>query len=232
MKSLPLLLLAALVTFPLARAAETLPVPQFLLRAGPLQGGEAKLLIPEGAAGTVNGTVTVEPNGFVFNEEPGVIDVPFDAAMLFGSTFTVAARLEPHGIKGHGNIVGSNPPVGFALVIHAHGHYAVSAGGPGQWMKVTAQRSVRTGATQSVVATFDGSFVTLYVDGVEAAREELNASPVAGQSLQIGSPGRSPEGGERTDLALYRLEEIAIFTEVLTPEQISAIAGGQQIPAK
>lgn len=224
-----LLTLAACATL---RAAEVLPTPQFLLKAGPIEGQQVPLAIPVGATGTVNGTITFENNGFVFGEEPGMIEIPFDAAMLFGSTFTVVARIEPHGLNGHGNILNANAPVGFGLLMHAHGHFAVSAGGSGQWTKLVARGSVHKGAVQSVAVTFDGAFATLYVDGVEGAREELNAAPAAGQTIEIGSMGRGDPGGNRVDLSLYRLEEIAVFSEILTPEQISAIANGAPIPSK
>lgn len=230
-KLLPAALFAVFATAVL-QAADTLPVPQFLFRAGPVEGQQVRLTVPSGATGTVNGTVTFENNGFVFGEEPGLIDIPFDAAMLFGSTFTIVARIEPHGLDGHGSILNAGAPVGFGLVLHAHGHYAVSAGGAGQWTKVVAPKAVKTGAVQSVAVTFDGAFATIYVDGVESAKDELNAAPAAGQLIEIGSMGRKTDAGTVTDRALYRLEEVAVFSEVLTPEQISAIANGAPIPAQ
>lgn len=223
-------LAAVLCAAPLA--AGTLPVPQFLLRATEFADGKVPLALPEGTFGEATGGVTGAADGIVFSEGGGTIEIPVDAASLFGDKFTVTARLEPHQLNGHGTILDANAPVGFGVALHAHGGIAVSAGGSGHWRNLIAPKTVLLGSTQSIAVVFDGQEATIYVDGTAAAKGEIGGTPAARNSIKIGGVFRTTEGGELADVPLYRLEEVAVFTEALTPEQISALANGTEIPTK
>lgn len=228
----PLLVLLVAGSCFTAGAAETLPAPKFLLRAGEITDGRVALTIPEGTSGEATGSVTGGPEGIVFSEGGGTIEIPFDAASLFGNAFTVTARLEPHQLNGHGTIIDASAPVGFGLALHAHGGYTVSAGGSGHWRNLTAPKTALLGSVQTVAVVFDGQEATIYVDGAAAAKGDIGGTPAAKTSIKVGGVFRTTEGGELADVPLYRLEELAVFTEALTPEQISALANGTPIPTK
>ncbi len=212
--------------------AETLPVPQFLLRATEFSGSRVPLTLPEGTFGEATGSVTGGADGIVFSEGGGTIEIPFDAAALFGDKFTVTARLEPHQLNGHGTILDANAPVGFGVALHAHGGVAISAGGSGHWRNLITPKAILPGSTQNIAVVFDGIEATIYVDGVAAAKGEIGGTPAAKNAIKIGGVFRTTDGGELADVPLYRLEEVAVFTEALTPEQISALANGAPIPTK
>lgn len=222
--------LALLLTLVPALAAD-LPVPQLLVRPGPVTDGSLALAVPAGTVAQVEGGVTEESGRLVFGGDGATITIPFDAATLFGAPFTVAARIEPQAIRGYANIVDAHQPFGFCLLIHHQGRYSVSGGGAAQWNKVgAAPKSVQTGAVQNIAVTCDGTEVVIYVDGQESGRGEFIAVPQAKDTIVLGSKGRTTDGGEVVDVPAYRLEEVAIFDSVLTPEQIQSLASGASPP--
>jgi hypothetical protein len=217
-------LLTLLVSAAIAAAGD-LPTPELLVRPGPVTAGTLALARPAGSTGEVAGGVTAESDGLVFSGDGGTVTIPFDARRTFSEPFTVAVRIEPQGIRGYGNIVNASQPEGFCLLIHGHGYYSVSGGGPAQWNKVTAPKgSVKIGSTQHVAVTWDGTAVILYVDGEEAGRGEFAGTPAAGESLVLGSAGRATEDGTVTDVPEYRLAEVAVYGNALSPAQVRTLA--------
>lgn len=216
---------------PFASAAD-LPVPEVLVRPAPIKDGSLELAVPAGTVARVEGGVSEENGGLVFSGDGATVTIPFDAANLFGAPFTVTARIEPQQIRGYGNIVNANQPFGFCLLIHHQGRYSVSGGGAAQWNKViAAPKSVQTGGIQNVAVTCDGTEVVIYVDGDESGRGEFIAVPQGKDTIVLGSNGRTTDGGDIVDVPAYRLEEVAVFSQVLTPEQIKSLASGAKIPS-
>ncbi len=228
------MILRSLLTFWLTlgfASAADLPVPELLVRPAPIKDGSLELTLPAGTVGQVEGGVSEESGGLVFSGDGATITIPFDAATLFGAPFTVTARIEPQQVRGYGNILDANQPFGFCLLIHHQRRYSVSGGGAAQWNKVlSSPNTLQTGAVQNIAVTCDGTGVVIYVDGEESGRGEFIAVPKAKDSIVLGSKGRTTDGGEVVDVPAYRLEEVAVFTQVLTPEQIKALAAGAQIP--
>lgn len=226
----PLALAAMFLAAITSSRAEDIPAPVWLLNASDSKNGTFVTTVPQGDSGEVQGNVAIEDEAIVFSGEPGSITFHFAGEGVFGGQFTVVARLTPEGINGYGPILASNPPRGFALSLHPIGGYTASAGG--QWHAIVSNRDTqRKGDQQLVAATFDGSILKLYVDGMEAGEAALDRPPHGVNKLVVGSNGRVRDDGSVTDVSIFRLKELAIYETVLTADQISTLAAKSKIPA-
>ncbi|MDX2082224.1 MAG: LamG domain-containing protein [Terrimicrobiaceae bacterium] len=230
--SLRLLVAFTLLSPAGARAAD-IPRPAFYVKGDTVEDAGVPLALPTGT-GTVEGKITTDGEALVFDGTGGTVTFEFDAQALFGNPFTISARVETIAQSGYGDIIQSAQPVGFGLRTTDHGNYSVSGGRVGGWNAVfSAPKSVRLGTTQHVAVTCTGNEVVIYVDGVESGRGQLEDIPKADNRIILGNLGRAhPNGDGLLDAPHARISRIAVFDSILSQEQITAIANGQEIPTK
>lgn len=235
LKCLTALLAMSACLFPDRIQAGEIPVPMFYVKGDVIQNGEVVASVPEGEHGVIEGTVTSDGEALEFDGTGGGVTFDFDAGGLFGNPFTISAMVETIEANGYGSILHSAQPLGFGVrTMASHGRYSISGGGGGSWNVVTSPvGSLHKGALQHVAVTCDGMEVVIYVDGFETARGELPDYPKANQKIVLGDLGRlSEETGEVVDVPHSRLSHVAVFGSILTPEQISMLANGTEIPLK
>lgn len=211
-----------------------IPVPVFYVKGDVVTASGVAAAVPEGDEGLIEGTVTTDGDALEFDGSGGQVTFTFDAEFVFGNPFTISAMVETITLIGYGDILNANQPLGFGVRTVEHGHFSVSGGKAGAWNVVTsAAKSLRLGTFQNVTVTNDGQEVVIYIDGLESGRGELEDVPKAGQKLVLGGMGRdNPSGGGKVDVPNSRLGRLAIFDSVLTPEQIQALAEGEEVPVK
>lgn len=211
--------------------AGDIPVPPFYLVGDVAVDGTVPLAGAEKGKGKIEGSVTSDGEALVFDGTGGRVIFDFDAESLFGNAFTVSAFVETKSLKGYGDIIQAQQPAGFGFRVTQHGVFSVGGGASGAWNNLqTPKKSLKVGTMQHVAVTWDGSEIIMYVDGVESARGTLAGTPSAKNQIIVGSLG-NPQSGHG-DFPDFRLARLAVFSSVLSPEQIQALTQGEEIPAK
>jgi hypothetical protein len=112
----------------------------------------------------------------------------------------------------------TGPLDGYALLLSNNlGVYAERAAGGIN--RLTPRQAVAAGAWHHVVGTYDGTTLTLYVDGVLASANQNVGEQVSsvGSKADIGSQSTSAPTGLLDGL----LDEVALYDHALTPERVA-----------
>lgn len=211
--------------------ARDMPVPSFYVVGDVAKDGGVPLSGAEKGTGKIEGSVASDGEALVFDGTGGRVVFAMDAQSLFGNPFTISAFVETRSLKGYGDIIQAQQPVGFGLRVSGHEVFSLGGGGTTAWNTLqTPKKSLKVGSMQHVAVTWDGAEVVMYVDGFESTRGTLAGTPIAKNEIIVGSLG-NPQSGQG-DLPDFRLSRLAVFDSVLSPAQIEALAQGDEIPVK
>ena len=94
------------------------------------------------------------------------------------------------------------------------GGFETSSGSP---MFATSPQSYSDGKWHYATVTFDGSFIILYVDGVQVGAKKTSGSPDRGdEPVRVGA-----DSGELDDYFIGNVDEVRVWRVALTPIQVS-----------
>ncbi|HEX6443996.1 MAG TPA: beta-N-acetylglucosaminidase domain-containing protein [Streptosporangiales bacterium] len=152
----------------------------------------------------------------------GYGEVPSSASVSPTGAYTVEAWVRPSAIRpdpGTAIVEKYSTPAnnGFAFRLDGAGHLQAWNLGAGSYALVTGTTSVSTGRWHHVAAVFDGSNLTVYLDGWPDASVETSVAPAAGPaSLKIGA--RGDDAGQRWQ---GDMDEVALYPSALSADQIA-----------
>jgi prepilin-type N-terminal cleavage/methylation domain-containing protein len=186
--------------------------------------------------GSVNGSIT-------FGQSGGP-DSPNDAAALFSGNASVTTGLNPSGytaltISAWVDLNGATPSGTETLVgdqTSGSSGLALSLGGsdglsPSVTVNTTNGPTTLTSTTEitnaswyDISATYDGSTLTLYVDGFASASTPLSGSIVASSGLTIGQNGN---GQFYTNASLA---QVSVFNTAISPTNLTTLYESAYVP--
>ena len=111
------------------------------------------------------------------------------------------------------------PSEGYRLLSDG-GTYTFSIGGTAAQARGPAV--VPNGRWHHVVATYDGTEATVYIDGVPGPSRALSGETASGEPLWIGGPTMGPvrEPAHPDDV---QIDEVLVWDEALTPAEVNAL---------
>jgi hypothetical protein len=194
----------------------------------------------------------LESNSAVeFNGSDQRIDIPYSAA-LNPPMYSIEAWVQPSTLPFSGSggmdskvIIGSRSTSGdrrgYLLYIDDYsGHpqfaFSVGAGCPDNpryvYDAVSTFPWVQTGVWYYVAATFDGSTLRLYVNGIDVTSKQLGCgSAFMSQTDQPTRIGMADRFGRLRYAFGGRIDEVAVYPRVLTETQILAHSLGKAVGA-
>ena len=201
-------------------------------------------------AGTNNGTLlngaTFAPGkvaqGFSFNGTSSYIRIPDNPNLRFTDAMTIEAWINPASVGGtYNNIVskwdwpGANAQVSYTTAVNSDGKFGFGVCNDGSCPASSSGTVLSTSSPPAnqwthFAATYDGSAMRIYVNGVLENQTDYSGGIFPGSSdLIIGAalPGLSPFAG--------LIDEPAVYNRALSAEEIAAIynagsAGKCQLP--
>ncbi len=223
-------------------AADILPTGVWQFNEG--TGTVARDVSGHGHDGTLSGDAAWSQGRFrgalSFDGATGVVDIP--AAPVFDSqTVTVSAWVQAAGSPGDFKYVvakGANGCLAgsYGLYTGANGglvFYVGSNGGTSWTLSPDAGDRVWDGAWHSIIGTYDGSSVRLYVDGIQIGSGTPSSSGISyglpdSNDLLIGNY----DGCSGTLDFTGSIDQVRVFDRALGPGEIRAVvAASQQLPS-
>ncbi|NQV34749.1 MAG: hypothetical protein HQ515_18790, partial [Phycisphaeraceae bacterium] len=157
--------------------------------------------------------------------ESSGVKIPHESAFDFAEALTVAAWVKPTGTPKpwQGIIAKGVWPGTWALTTDSTGH-RVSFSVAVREATITSHARVTTGQWHHVCATYDGTYLRLYVDGVADTVDsvlEEGGIRLGDAPLCIGSPPNRPEQGW-TGL----VDDVRIYSKALSHIEVKALHEG------
>ena len=134
----------------------------------------------------------VQGQGVAIAATEDIVYVPDQPTFTFESGVTVAGWFKPTTINGTRTLIRKRDKdtSSFALVLNGGKFQFVASFGNGRAASVTAPSKASAGVFQHVAATYDGSTLRLYVDGIEVSSFDVaGAIPLGAGPLLIGNDG-------------------------------------------
>ncbi len=225
-------LLGLLMAVPSLRAQECASIPVDIVSWWPGEGDARDILGDGSTDGTLVGGVTFADGmvgqAFLFNGVDGRVEVPHNPNQNTGSQITIEAWVNPSS-SGHGRPIAqkrSVSNVGGYTFETVHGpfgpdnalQFGIWTGGT-LTLLISPANVLANGTWQHVAATYDGTAIKIYVNGVErASMSASGAIDAVTDPLVMGrnvvNPAFAWDG---------LIDEVSLYARALDPEEIQAI---------
>jgi hypothetical protein len=159
------------------------------------------------------------------------VDVPL-LPVLDVDSFTLAAWVRYTGVQNdrtNGRWEVLEKAGAYWMNVRTDGHVRVGGffggcSGPGVWQFLDSAQSLATGTWKHVATSYDGSTLTVYVDGVPSASKPVSGRTcISGEPLAVGAKN-NPSKGLLEAFWDGRLDEVRVYDRALTPQEIAALA--------
>jgi hypothetical protein len=199
-----------------------------------------------GQPGIVGNSVRLLNPGDAVGDAPTHLDVPFDPSFNTYPPFSIEFWCKPNSLDADAN--GSCPICsldpywfeggnrsGFLFYINGSGQYQVRVGGESSYTAIagpSAATATTVGQWSHIVATFDGTTLTLFINGAKVATGTASANPFKPNlyaPLRIGATTLSGDSGPDWVSGVFGavfqpggnrgfdgwVDEVAIYTNIL-----------------
>ena len=198
-------------------------------RLGEKSGAAAADTTGHGLAGSYVAPVTLGVPGAISKDTDtaanlagGYVNVPDAAALQITGPFTLEAWIKPNGVAadpGLGIIERYDAPAknGYILRLAGGNHLQAWVLGPSGYVLVTGSTVIPAGCWHHVAAVFNGTSLTVYVDGQADGSKAATLAPGAGSGdLRIGA--RGDDANQRFSGGI---DEVAVYNQGLSTNQVA-----------
>lgn len=191
------------------------------------EAGQATDSSGNGGTGAFRGTVTTGEPGAIAGDPDGsvrlvdgYVEIPGSAAPAFDGPYTLEAWVKVTTSRQQGLIEKYDPPGlhGYLLrTVEANKLVGMALDGPASGI-ATGTTTVLPGPWRHVAAVFDGTTMTLYLDGrLEASAADAVAPTPGPASLKLGA-----RGDDAAQRLVGWLDEVAVYPRALTADRLRA----------
>ena len=182
---------------------------------------------PNSNAGTVNGGVILGGAGKLraaatFDGSTGYVDLGTPASLKFATSLTISAWVNPTSTSGLQTILSDRPDGGAASYSFRLWAAAIEFYNGGFWEYISPNGIIQANQWNYVAVTYDGSTVTMYLNGVQVYSHASSGTPGVGSgNVEIGAYGSAHEA------FAGQIDDVAIWSTPLTGPEIQTIYSRQ-----
>ena len=173
------------------------PINKGLLAYWTLDGATVNgTSVADVSGGANTGTLTNAPTlvagmigqAYSFNGSNQYISVADTAALRLGGNYSVSVRVKPSSLHNFGNIfgkIGTSSLSGWGIITFSDGHWGWQIGGQSDTNSATG--ALQNGIWSHLVATYDGTTLSLYQNGTLKVTSTRSATTSTTNALTIGT---------------------------------------------